>query len=214
MKIRHSPQPLSEDDTLKIANTILNSPNYAPTPKGDFLRLRDCYAWLIINNLGLRPKECFQLRWADIDFDKRLIRLSPYWNKQRLDIPAILTKPAMLLLKEYKEKLNKIGFICEYLFPSCESWMPLSTAHYAKRFLQAAKECGVAKIDWYTEAGQPKYNVRPYTGRHNFCTKIWKSTHSEIAVMKLARHLNQESAQFYVHLDDGDKTKLADEVFR
>ena len=213
MRIKRSPQPLSEEDTIKIANTILNSDRYMPSKQGEFLRLRDCYAWLILNALGLRPKECLQLKWEDIDFDRRIVKLSPYWNKQRLDIPAVLTRPAMNLIVEYRMKLEKLGILTEFLFPSTLTWQPLSTDHYAKRFLQAAKEAGVAKIEWFTEAGQPKYNVRPYTGRHNFCTKVWKSTHSEIAVMKLARHLNQESAQFYVHLDDGDKQKLADQIF-
>lgn len=213
MRIRHSPQPISEEDTLKIAKAILESKEYMDTSLGNFLRLRDCYAWLIINALGLRPKECLSLRWVDIDFKARKVRLSPYWNKQRVDIPAVLTKPAMELILEYEQKLNEIGFSSPYLFPSSLTLDPLSTSNYAKRFLRAAKEAGVAKIVWKTDAGQPKYNIRPYTGRHNFCTKIWKATHSEIAVMKLARHLNQESAQFYVHLDDKDKISLADDIF-
>lgn len=213
-RIRRSPKNISEEDVIKIVENIFNTERYMNTKLGDFLRLRDAYAWLLINNAGLRPSECLNLQWSDIDFEKRQIKVSPYWNKQRIDLPAVLTIPAERLIKEYRDKLKKLGIMSSYLFPSTANWSALSPARFARIILIAAKECGVAKVEWITESGQPKYNIRPYTGRHNYLTKVYKATGSEIAVMKLARHLNQQSAQFYVHLDDDDKKALADAIFK
>lgn len=213
MRIHRTPQILKEDEITKIANTILESQAYMPTRHGDFLKIRDSYAWLIINALGLRPKECLQLKWEDIDIENRIIKLSPYWNKVRIDIPAILTKPAIRLILDYKDKLNKLGFYSPYLFPSLLTGEPVSVGNYGRRFLTAAKEAGIAKIAWYTEGGQPKYNVKVYTGRHNFCTTIWRKTHDTTCVKECARHLKLESAQAYIHLDNKDKINIVDEIW-
>lgn len=214
--VKHSPEVMAEIDVLKIADTIMQSQSYMPTVQGEFLRLRDAYAWLVINSLGLRPKECLSLKWSDIDFKNRLVKVSPYYNKARVDFPATLTKPAIEYIEEYTNKLNdlKLNLSTEYLFPSVLTWQPMSSGNYARRFLAAAKEAGIAKISWYTESGQPKYNIRPYTGRHNFCTKIWRVTHDTTSVQKLARHKKLESSQAYIHLSNEDKMEIADEVFK
>lgn len=208
------PKPLNDNEVMMIADTIRNSRRYIKNRLGEFLRLRDSTAWLLMNYAGLRPGECLKLKWTDIDFNKRMIRLSPYWNKVRIDIPAMLTKPAERLIINYRKQLEEIGILCIYLFPSVQSWQPLTTERYGDVIRNAGKECGIAEVDWYTESGQPKYNLRPYSARHNFLTRVYKATGSEIAVMKLGRHLSQESAQFYVHLNDEDKLKIADEIFK
>lgn len=207
------PKPLNDDEIVLIADSMLHMNDYMNSKLSQFIKYRNYTAWLLMNYAGLRPGECLKLRWQDINFEKRRIQLSPYWNKVRIDIPAILTKPAERIIISYRKELQKIGIFSIYMFPSVSSWEPLSTDRFGDIVRKAALSCGVAHIDWFTEAGQPKYNVKPYSGRHNFCTKIWKKTHSELAVMNLARHTNQESAQFYVHLDSDDKTKIADSVF-
>lgn len=212
-RVKRQPTSLDDESVTKIAEWFLTTDEYAMTAVGEFLRLRDAYAWLLMNALGLRPMECLSLKWSDIDFQERKVTLSPYWNKQRIDIPAILTQPAMKLILEYREKLSKLDFHCKYLFPSNTTHEPVSSGNFARRFLTAAKRCGIAKVAYHTNGGQPKYNIRPYTGRHNFCTKIWKATHDTTCVQKLARHLKLESAQSYIHVDTSDKIQIADEVF-
>lgn len=210
---KRTPKPLSDEEVKLIADTILNSHSYMPTKQGDYLKLRDSTVWRLANAVGGRPKEILGMKWSDLDFDKRTIKLGIFSNKERNDTPITLTKPAMQILIDYRMELERLGFICEYIFPSTESWQPITSQNYARRFLQACKEAGLAKIEYFTTSGQPKYNIRPYTARHNFCTKVYKKTHSERAVQELARHKSPESSRVYIHLDNDDKANIADSIF-
>lgn len=211
--VRRTPPILTDTEVNKIAETFLKSKNYPENKLGRYMRLRDRTIWLLLNYCGLRPKEAMQLRWSDVNFDERKIYLQPYWNKERNDTPAVLTLPAIKLLNDYQEKLKQMGLRFEDCFPSNLTWEPISTDWYRKKLLSIAKEAGVAKVVFYNDANQPKYNVKPYTGRHNFCTKVYKNTHSELAVMLLARHTDPHSAHFYVHLDNDDKVGMVDKIF-
>jgi len=210
---KHLPKIFTEEEISLIADTIMNSPNYLNNEAGDFLRWRDITAIELMFYCGLRPYEALQLKWEDIDFEKDLIYVRPYINKIKNDLPAILTIPAKKILIKYKQKLEEFNMNNPWLFPSFWSWTPICSGTMNRRFLNACKEAGIAHIEYYRDSGQPKYNIHLYCLRHSFATKIYKATHSEIAVARLCRHTKVESASVYTHLDFDDKQQIADSVF-
>lgn len=211
---KHLPKVLSEEEVGDIVESIQKSKSYAQTPMGDFLKCRDITIILLMFYCGLRPAECLELKWEDLDFAKRLIKVRPYINHQRKnDLPAIMTIPAERIIKRYKEAFAKIGVRSEFMFPSVWTWRPLRSDSFAKRYLNILKEAGMANVEYYTTSGQPKYSTRLYDLRHSFATKIYKKTGSEIAVSRLCRHTQVQSASIYTHLNFEDKKQIADNVF-
>jgi|GEM_PF-5517505 len=211
---RHFPKIVTEDELSKIIDAINKSASYWQNKMGDYNRERDKAIILLMYYCGLRPLETLVLSWRDVDYEKDLIYVRPYYNKERNDTPAILTAPGKRILLKYQEVLKQLDINSEFVFPSMLTGVPLTSDSFAKRFQKIVKEAGISKIDFYTAYGRPVYSVHPYTLRHSFCTKIYKKTHSEEAVTQLARHVRPESAHVYIHLDTDDKKKIADEVFK
>jgi integrase len=211
---KHIPRVFTDDEISLIVDYILHSEEHLPTNSGEMLRWRDLTAIELMYFCGLRPAECLQLKWLDIDFEKDLIYVRPYLNhKRKNDLPAILTPPAKRILFRYKEKLNELKVNNEWCFPSFWSWNPIATGSMNRIFLNVCKKLGLAKIEGRRESGQPKYSVSLYCLRHSFCTKVYIATGSDIAVMNMARHTKVESAHIYTHLDFEYKKKLAIKVF-
>lgn len=210
---KHFPKVFTEDEIGLIVHHILNSEEYIPSKSGEYLRWRDITCIELMFYCGLRPAECLQLKWEDVDFDAELISVRPYINKRKNDLPAILTHPAKKILLKYKEKLKELKIDSEWLFPSFWTWEPLTTGAMNRRFFNICKELGFVQMKYRDASGRPKYQVNLYCLRHSFCTKIYKKTRSEIAVSRLARHTQVQSASIYTHLNFDDKKDIAQEVF-
>lgn len=210
---KHFPRIFSEEEIEEVRRKIFISENYLPNVPGEMKRWRDATAIQLMFYCGLRPSECMQLKWDDIDFSKNLIHVRPYLNKIKNDLPAILTSPAKRILKSYYEKIKELNFQNEWLFPSFWTQKPLSVGAMNRIFLNICKETDFAKIEYRRATGQPKYSVNLYCLRHSFCTKIYKKTRSEIAVARLARHTQVQSASIYTHLNYDDKFEIAQNVF-
>ena len=210
---RRFPKIIREDEIQKITDTIIHSSVYANNKSGTFLKWRDITCIHLLIRLGLRPLECINLKWKDIDFEKRLIYIDPYNNKVRNNMPAILTKPAEDLLLKYQRALSEMEIKSEYLFPSYWSWKPITRSAFATRFRNILREAGILKFDHYDSEGKPKYNYNLYSGRHKFATDVYTHTKDTTAVKELCRHTQLLSAQFYIHLDEKQRISIADDVF-
>lgn len=212
-QIRRIPKLINEEHLKQVLQTISSGSNYQKNKLGEFLRWRDSTAICLMSMCGLRPAECLMLKWEDVDFNSRLIKINAYHNKERNNMPAILTKPAILILENYKKAIDNFNIKCDFLFPSVWTWQPITVDAFGKRFQSLCKEAGLLNLEYYTESGRPVYNFNLYSMRHAFCTKIYKATKSEEAVTQLARHLRPESAHVYIHLNTDDKKEIADKVF-
>ncbi len=212
-RTRRIPKILSEDDLKRIIFAIDNSLLYHKNGVGEYMKWRDVTMFMLMYYCGLRPKECICLRWEDVDIKKREIRINPLNNKERNNMPALMSMKSINLLITYKEKINMLGISNAWIFPSVLTMLPLTTDYLGKRFQRIVAEAGLQKVDYYTEDGRPFYNYNMYSLRHSFCTKIYSKTKSEKSVSALARHLSPESAHIYIHLDKEDKQKIIDDVF-
>lgn len=215
---KHLPRVFTEEEISLIIDTILHSERYCINPMSEFLRWRDMTTIGIMYYCGLRPAECLQLKWEDLDFEKKLIYVRPYINHNRYirrknDLPAIITNPAEKIFLKFKEKCNELKVNNEYIFPSFWTWKPITTSAMNRIFLDFCKELGFAKIEYRDRKGQSRYSVSLYSLRHSFCTRIYKKTGSEIAVSRLARHTQVQSASIYTHLNFEDKQEIAQKVF-
>ena len=210
---RRFPKIIREDEVQRIIDTIATSRMYANNKCGLFLRCRDIACIKLLMQLGLRPLECINLRWEDIDFERRLVYIDPMSNKVRNNMPAVLTKPAEETIQKYKRALQELQINSEYLFPSYWTWKPITRAGFADRFRKILKETGILKFDHYDAGGKPKYNYNMYFGRHKFATQVYVATNDPIAVKEMCRHTSLISSQFYVHLNEPQRINIADRVF-
>lgn len=211
---RRFPKIIREDEIQKINETIINSKMYSNNKSGIFLRWRDLTCIHLLIRLGLRPLECVNLKWKDIDFENRLVYIDPLSNKVRNNMPAILTRPAEEIIIRYQRVLKEMGIQSEYLFPSYWSWKPITRAGFSDRYRKILKEAGILKFDHYDAEGKIKYNYNMYSGRHKFATDVYSKTRDTTAVKELCRHTQLLSAQFYIHLDEKQRTNIADDVFK
>lgn len=203
----------SEEDKNKLFSALMSSKRYKDNSVGIFLKWRNFTAAFLMFNCGLRPAEALNLRWSEINFEKSEIAISPLNNKQRSNKPAVLTSQAKEALLDYHEVLKEIGVSFTFCFPSLETFMPLSVSRYEKIIKEFAKEAGILKVEWVTDAGYPQYNISGYTGRRWFGTEVYKRTYSDIAVQHLMRHKNRASSEPYTHLPLEEIKKISKKIF-
>lgn len=191
---KHLPKILTITEIELIEKTARKSEFYPPTEMAKFLKERDICTWKLMFFTGLRPAECFQLKWKDLDFENRKIFVRPYINKRKNDLPAIMTLPAKELLLEYKKIVENFSIQTEWLFPSVWSWQPITESTMYRRFAKILNESGLMGLERRNLAGKPIYTYNLYSLRHSYGTLCWKKTKSDIATSRLMRHTKVESA--------------------
>ena len=201
------------NDLDKIVTTIANSNRYNRRGAGKFLRLRDAAIQLILFYTGMRPGECLNLKWSDINFQTRMISVNPMHNKERNAMPVVITKPALQGLKYYKEEMDQMNLKSEYAFPSLWTWRPMTVDAMGKRFRLILKEAGLNMVSWYSDLGVAHHTYNMYSYRRTFGTKAYIKTNDTLAVMKLLRLTTPSAVPKYVIFNDEQRIDLADKIF-
>lgn len=211
-KRRRTPKTIDADNFTKILDAIQANP-YTDTPLGNYNRVRDKTVIIFMYYCGLRPKEALSLRWKDINIQDDLIAVVPYFNKERNDLPAILTSPAKKALFEYMREVKRLNIpLNEYCFPSIITGKPLNSDTFAKKFQRYVKDAGLKKFEYYDHNGRPRYSFNPYSLRHTFINDVRKKKGID-AAKEMARHKNIESTMIYTQMDFEEKKRIAKEVF-
>lgn len=135
----------------------------------------DLIEFLILT--GARKGEAKHMRWADVDFEKRIWTVPLSKSGKARHIP--LSKAAVRLLK--KRRGNK----SDYVFPSPKTGKPLA------RFYTTWDKIRI-------KAGLP--DVRIHDLRHNFASLLINNGRSLYEVQKLLGHANIATTQRYAHL--------------
>lgn len=203
---------LTDEEVRKLESALHLPYLYLNNPAGEFARKRDLTILRLMRTVGLRPGECYNLRWEQIDFENNLIYINPYHNKQRDGETAKLHEYSRNLLLDWKYYLNTV-IITPYLFPMLQTLEPPTTSFMAKRFNMLAKAAGIHRVIGFTRSGQPISNIRPYTYRKVFGNTVIHTTNNPIITMKALRQHRISSIMPYVSCTDEELTNALNYVF-
>jgi len=138
--------------------------------------------------VGLRLSEVINLRWENLDFDRKIIHIKKAkGEKERI----------VFLHKKLEELLREIGIKDSLVFISERG------NKYNKRTIQqivknAARKTGIKK------------KVSPHTLRHSFATHLLEAGADIRYIQQLLGHKSLQTTQIYTHVANKDITKLAD----
>lgn len=155
--------------TLDEERRILNA---AP----DYLRV----AIILLSQTGGRTySEGFSLRWSQVDFARRVIRLDNNVKTPGSAEPIPLSQYACDVLQAWKKESSPVG---EYVFPTLvRPGRPISTVKTA--WQATLKRAGVTAF--------PIYNLR-----HVFCTRL-SEVAADAVVERAMRHASPETKRHY-----------------
>lgn len=150
---------------------------------------QDALTWLFVLiglNSAMRHSEILRIKWDDIDFDQRRIRLEEAKAGQRTQpISKSLTER---LLKEREARTDKHG----WLFPASP------TAKSAPHRLTMHRQFERAAI----RAGLDPAKVTPHVMRHTGITRLVKAGIDLPTIQQISGHKTLAMVLRYVHLDD------------
>lgn len=211
---RYVSEPYTDEDLIKLEKAFLRSSSYARNTAAEFHRYRDIMILKMACVLGLRPSEALTLQWERIDWATDRIHPHPYSNKMRETEPIILSAPGKNLLLQWRSIFEKYISTCPWVFPSLQTFEPLSLSAYNKRLRQISAEAGIYKVLWFTQAGQPIGNRRFYSARKHFGTKFYENTKDVYSTMVALRQTKLSSPQPYIRAASKDSIKdIMDRIF-
>jgi integrase len=127
---------------------------------------------------GMRLTEQFTLAWSQVDFDRRLIRLTKTKNGSARNVP--LNSVAMAALESQRSMVPHKA--ADLIFPR-----PGQHADYRPWFLPALTEAGITDYTWHSN-------------RHTFCSWLAMAGVSIKEIQVLAGHKTISMSARYAHL--------------
>jgi integrase len=149
--------------------------------KPDAYLLRDAATILI--DTGLRPDECFRLKWADNIRDGAIEIHSGKGRGSRRRIPASQRVLSVL-------EMRRAGQVSEWIFPAPTKSGHVEASTLKKQHQAALKASGVAPFVLYTF-------------RHT-CITRWAKYMDPFTLHVLAGHTDMNTTKRYVHPSDED----------
>jgi integrase len=146
------------------------------------------YLWSLVVVLaytGLRPSEVKRLRWDEVDFDRRGIRVSE--SKTKAGIRFIPMHPLVFDALR-RQRLEVKG---DWVFPSPKN-AGEHIKDFGKAFEKAAKKSGLR-------------GVSPYYLRHTFMTWLDNAEQRRAVLLSLRGHTRESHGDPYLHPDWQDK---------
>ena len=137
---------------------------------------------------GLRLSEVRNLRWQDIDFERKLIHVKQ--AKREKERVVFLHERLKELLKEYGIKQSGFVLISERGNRYCERTIQQIVKN-------AARKAGIKK------------KVTPHTLRHSFATHLLEAGADIRYIQQLLGHKSLRTTQIYTHVANKDIKKLA-----
>lgn len=147
-----------------------------------------CDAIRLLALTGCRLREVLHLRWAEVDVDADVVRLSDSKTGGRT---VYLPPPAVAILARQDRRT-------EHVFPSyCREGRPLNDVRGAW-----AAACKKAKIT----------GARPHDLRHRFASSAARSGFSALEIKPLTGHRNVKTLERYVHAEAEPARRAAERV--
>ena len=137
---------------------------------------------------GLRLNEVINLKWQDLDFERKIIHL----KKTKGENQRIIFLHDNLIEKLNKFKVNTDGLIFE-----SNRGKKYSEETIQKIVKIASKKANINK------------KVTPHTLRHSFATHLLEAGADIRYIQKLLGHKNLKTTQIYTHVANNDIKNLA-----
>jgi integrase/recombinase XerD len=160
---------------------------FASISEEDTYELRDKTIFELLYSCGLRISEAIELKFHDIDFESRLIKVMGKGSKERI-IP--MGDPVIRLLKMYIAKSR-----------------PIILGSRASEFLFISKKGSLLNrksvwrlIKGYCARTDIGKNITPHTLRHSFATHLLENGADLRSVQELLGHMDISTTQVYTHL--------------
>jgi integrase/recombinase XerC len=160
------------DDLLKLPDTA------------DFLGLRDRAVMEVIYSSGLRVSEAVGLTSADLDFERKTVKVLGKGGRERV-VP--LGTVAINWLEKYMSERARKTFKTAKLFLN-KSGTALSDRSVRRI------------VDRYVKALAIEKSVSPHTLRHSFATHLLENGADLRMVQELLGHKNLSTTQIYTHI--------------
>jgi integrase/recombinase XerD len=160
---------------------------FASISEEDPYELRDKAIFELLYSCGLRISEAIELKFHEIDFDSKQIRVIGKGLKERI-VP--IGSEAIRLLKLYSEKSRPeiIGERkSEFLFIS-------------KKGSLLNRKSVWRLIKGYCSRTDIQKNITPHTLRHSFATHLLENGADLRSVQELLGHMDISTTQVYTHL--------------
>ena len=155
--------------------------------------IRACPEWfrpvvVFALNTGLRAGEIFSLRWENIDFENRVIRIESTRTKTKEVYTVPMNDVVHELLLKIKEAQVENGVDHGYVFTSSKG-LPYKYEDrtYRRVFVNACKKAGIE-------------DLRFHDLRHTFASWVAMNSKDIYAVQRLLNHKDLRMTKRYAHL--------------
>jgi integrase len=179
---------LSEGYRLALEGIRAVKRDQQPRQPDAFL-LRDAVTVLI--DCGLRPEECFRLKWLDNIRDGAIEIYTGKGRGSRRRVPASQRVLSVL-------EMRRAGAISEWIFPAGTRSGHIEASTLKKQHVAALKASGVAPFVLYTF-------------RHT-CITRWSKHMDPFTLHVLAGHTDMNTTKRYVHPSDADILEAMEKV--
>lgn len=160
---------------------------FSSISESDAYELRDKAIFELLYSCGLRISEAIDLKYIDVDFENKILRVIGKGNKERL-VP--IGSEAIRLIRSFlkKSRTEILGNReSEFLFIS-------------KKGSQLNRKSVWRLLKGYVERTEIKKNITPHTLRHSFATHMLENGADLRSVQKLLGHMDISTTQIYTHL--------------
>ena len=141
-------------------------------------------------NTGLRAGEIFSMKWENVDFKNRVLRIEPGYTKTKDTYTLPMNDAVYSLLKEIRKKQADCGIKHGYVFTNSRG-LPYKYEDrtYRKVFVTACRKAGIK-------------DFRFHDLRHTFASWVAINSKDIYAVQKLLNHKKIETTKRYAHLTE------------
>lgn len=161
--------------------------------RGDHLMLRDQVILELLYASGVRASEFVNIKFQDIDFRNRSIRILGKGNKERI-VP--FSKSASLTMKDYRDNCrplllakNKKTYNVDYFILNDQG----------KKLTSRGLEYILKNIEKLTGCN---YDLHPHLFRHSFATHLLEGGADLRVIQELLGHESLNTTQVYTHVTE------------
>lgn len=157
---------------------------------------------------GLRIAEVTKLKWEEIDFEKRELKV--VCGKGSKDRYSNIPEQVIPILKKYK---RFIGNKSPYLFPSRKMDKPKLATTISQEYMKALARAELQIQINTSKHGRPMYKFSFHTLRHTYATYLLEKGIELIYIQKALGHSDMVTTQIYAHVSNPELRKRIDTAF-